>query len=70
MEVLYLQPMIKPKRFDLFPSDLEIAQKVWMRSDFSLKTQRARVTSYFCVLLVCFYVLLIFVRTVQHSIKV
>ena len=32
-EVLSLQPMIPPKRFDIFPPD---AQKVSMRSDFSL----------------------------------
>ena len=30
------QPMIPPKRFDIFPRCLGDAQKVYMRSDFSL----------------------------------
>ena len=33
---LYLQPMIPPKRFDIFPPDWGMHQKVYMRSDFSL----------------------------------
>ena len=44
-EVLYMQPMIPPtKRFDIF-SPLGNAQKVQMRSDFSLNSeQKARHT--------------------------
>ena len=38
-EILFLQPLIPPKRFDFFPLCVGInAQKVQMRSDFSLKT--------------------------------
>ena len=35
-EVLYLQPMILPKRFAIFSPWLGDAQKVKVRSDFSL----------------------------------
>ena len=35
VEVFYLQPLIPPKRFDIF-SPLGDAQKVQVRSDFSL----------------------------------
>ena len=34
-EVSYLQPMIPPKRFDIFSPRQGDAQKVYMRSDFS-----------------------------------
>ena len=37
-DFLSLQPMIPPKRFDNSPPYLRDAQKVWMRSIFSLKT--------------------------------
>ena len=33
-----MQPMIPPKRFDIFPPRMGDAQKVQVRSDFSLKT--------------------------------
>ena len=35
-EVLYFQLLIPPKRFDIFSPWLGVAQKVWVRSDFSL----------------------------------
>ena len=38
-EVLYLQPVIPPKRFDIFSPWLGDAQKVQVRSDFSLNTK-------------------------------
>ena len=33
---MFLQPMIPPKRFDIFSPWLGDAQKIWVRSDFSL----------------------------------
>ena len=43
-EVLYLQSMIPPKRFDIFPR-LGDAQKVLVRSDFSLNTNKKNTRS-------------------------
>ena len=33
---MYLQPMVPPKRFDIIPPWLGDAQKVYVRSDFSI----------------------------------
>ena len=42
-QVLYLQPLIQPKRFDISPPVLGDAQKVLVRSYFFLNTHSATV---------------------------
>ena len=53
---LSFQPMIPPKRFDMFSPCLGDAQKVWMRSDFSLNNLCDFILFcfYFCHCFYCF----------------